>query len=90
LSERLAPFGIEVPPGGNVLSIYQQMLMREGVHPFQVYARNELMRRGIDVPPGENPLEAYARNELTRRGIDVPPGENVLSLFQRIRMMENN
>jgi hypothetical protein len=58
---QLAQHGIRVPPGGNVLSIYQQMLMREGIHPFQVYARNELTRRGIDVPPGKNVLSLFQR-----------------------------
>ena len=57
----LAQFETEVPPDGNVLSIYQQMLMREGIHPFQVYARTELTRRGSDVPPGENVLSLFQR-----------------------------
>lgn len=35
--------------------------MMEGEHNFQVYARNELMRRGIDVPPGENVLSLFQR-----------------------------
>jgi hypothetical protein len=35
----LEGMGIEVPDGGNVLSIYQKELMALGVHPWQVYAR---------------------------------------------------
>jgi hypothetical protein len=59
---QLVQRGIEVPPGADVMSVYQRMLMMEGRHNFQVHARNELTRRGIDVPPpGENVLSLYQR-----------------------------
>lgn len=49
----------DVPLGANVLSLYQLELIKEGGHNFQVFALQELKKRGIDVKLGEDANSLY-------------------------------
>ena len=55
----LEEMGIEVPDGGNVLSIFQKELMALGVRPWQVYARTELIEMGVVFEEDANVLSLY-------------------------------
>jgi hypothetical protein len=55
----LAMMGVKVREGDNVLSMYQKELMALGVHPWQVYAREQLMKMKIPIPEGADVLSLY-------------------------------
>jgi hypothetical protein len=94
----LEMMGVEVPIGGNVLSIYQKELMAMGVHPWQVHARKMLNAWGDPIPDdadvlilyrkklskekGTN-LHVYAVEMLAIMGIPVPIGGNALSIYNK-------
>ena len=72
--------------------------MALGVHPWQVYARAQLVKMGIPIPDGADVLslhqaelmkrdkhnfQVYAANMLAMMDIPIPEGANVLSMFQK-------
>ena len=70
--------GVEIPDGGNVLIMYQKELIALGVHPWQVYAREQLMKLNIHIPEGANVLSMYQsiinKQKMTK-------GEHALQLY---------
>jgi hypothetical protein len=74
----LAMMGVEIPDGGNVLIMYQKELIALGVHPWQVYAREQLMKLNIHIPEGANVLSMYQsiinKQKMTK-------GEHALQLY---------
>jgi NADPH-dependent 7-cyano-7-deazaguanine reductase QueF-like protein len=78
--------------------MYQKELMALGVHPWQVYAREQLEKMGIPIPEGANVLslyqtelmkrgthnfQVYAGNMLAMMGVEVREGDNVLIIYQK-------
>ena len=46
----LDEWGVNVPEGENVMSIYESIKMKTGTHNFQVHAKTILDEWGVNVP----------------------------------------
>ena len=59
----LYAMGVEFEEGDDVLSLYQETLMKRGKHNFQQHAANSdmLEEMGIEVPDGGNVLSIYQK-----------------------------
>jgi hypothetical protein len=97
----LDEWGVNVPEGENVMSIYESIKMKTGTHNFQVHAKTILDEWGVNVPKGENVMSIYesekmktgthsfqvaAKTILDEWGVNVPEGEKVMSIYESEKM----
>jgi hypothetical protein len=88
---------VSIPDGADVLSLYQEELMKREKHNFQKHAHEMLEMMGVEVPIGGNvlsiyqkelmamgvhPWQVHARKMLNDRGIHIPDDADVLSIHQ--------
>jgi hypothetical protein len=96
--EMLDMMGVEVPIGGNVLSIYQKELLALGVHPWQVHVRTKLVEMDEEIEDDANvlslyqkklmkenkhSLQKYAAMMLAIMGIPVPVDGDANRIYQK-------
>lgn len=63
----LEAWGVEVPEGGDMLTIHQRALAKWGKQNFQFHMRNKLREWGVEVQEGDNVQNIHQR-ELAKKG----------------------